>query len=150
MRIVCLLCLIFMPILAFAVVVSDMLDEHLTDGLDKLMDEHLTDGLDNLMDEHLTDGLDNLMDENGILWDDMDTLPDVSDTELDRVGLGVAFASVFSVSFTNVMLYDVCIICALKFALASVIGNSSPGRLFYYGKFLTRQTFCINMYFNRT
>lgn len=38
-----------------------------------------------IWDNELTDGLDNLMDENGILWDDMDTLPDVSDAELDRV-----------------------------------------------------------------
>lgn len=38
-----------------------------------------------VMEDEMVDGLANLMDENGILWDDMDTLPDVSDAELDRV-----------------------------------------------------------------
>ena len=33
-------------------------------------------------------GLSYIMDENGIMWDDGDdTLPDVSDSELDRVGI---------------------------------------------------------------
>lgn len=47
----------------------------------KNVNKHGTVGLDK--DE--VEDLDNLMDENGILWDDMDTLPDVSDAELDRV-----------------------------------------------------------------
>lgn len=36
--------------------------------------------------EDRTDGnFDEIMDDNGILWDDMDTLPDVSDSELDHL-----------------------------------------------------------------
>ncbi|WAR20896.1 FBX41-like protein, partial [Mya arenaria] len=42
---------------------------------------------DAVTSDHVTEdsGLRGLMDENGILWDDMDTLPDVSDSELGRM-----------------------------------------------------------------
>lgn len=52
--------------------------------------QHKTDVID-LADHNVSEQTDgafkNIMDENGILWeDDMATLPDVSDSEFDRVG----------------------------------------------------------------
>ncbi|KAL4231532.1 hypothetical protein ACF0H5_009113 [Mactra antiquata] len=55
-------------------------DASVIDGLsrDKLHDQHSRDQTDGIFN--------NIMDENGILWDDDNaTLPDVSDSELDRV-----------------------------------------------------------------
>lgn len=54
-----------------------------------------------------TDGVfKNIMDENGILWDDDDmaTLPDVSDSEFDRVGVtNIIIKMTYKVMRTDIM-----------------------------------------------
>jgi len=68
----------------------------------------MLDDIDDVRTASTDGGLQHLMDHNGILWDeedqgpDMDTLPNVSDSELGRVGFSDAFQITFKIHCTQI------------------------------------------------